>query len=441
MRRVVRLAVVAALVLPCLSQSRLYLVAGSIILGESRYCPTRLYVAQADDSVSLVREVLPARDRLIDLRDDLHGTLYTIGAPQWTETRELSMVHAADPAAPDTIRLTKDEGGGDFMFAGGAAGPGRPPAAVIGNSGHLGTPTPDVLLIWADPAARPRTEVTNWGVYRWFQYGGQVNGPFKDDGLGATMHQGRAYLWHPGGDLYFGDLGPAPPGAGPDQLYDLLADNESYFVVWPIPGKMLHGLGSGDVATALMARLDGVEVLEKRSGVWVRVDLPMYANVTFSGCTVRIFGDWLVTVETVPSTSQSVGKGWEALRSENVWDPRSNRTDQRALLPSLDQYGARFYRLYLPGKIEMLNLADGRKITLDTEQMDSEVLAISSKGDVLYRSYDKVFGASIEGTRMTAGKLLAQGDDVPEVHWAFWSSAPVPAPAARAKADGGSLWR
>jgi len=103
--------------------------------------------------------------------------------------------------------------------------------------------------------------------------------------------------------------------------------------------------------------------------------------------------------------------------------------------------GARFRRpnirgqypsdLYMPGEIDIYNFQDGREVAIRTGQQDSEVLDVSKSGQVVYRVNDKIFLSQIEGTQLTRAALIAQGDDVPEVHWAFWSD-PQPASASAA---------
>lgn len=72
--------------------------------------------------------------------------------------------------------------------------------------------------------------------------------------------------------------------------------------------------------------------------------------------------------------------------------------------------------------------------------MDSEVLDVQHDGGMLYRVYDEIFEATIAGNTIGPPKLLTKGEDVPEVHWAFWSASPAtPAPAKPGR--GGGSWR
>lgn len=92
-----------------------------------------------------------------------------------------------------------------------------------------------------------------------------------------------------------------------------------------------------------------------------------------------------------------------------------------------DQYNGTFLCCRLPGQVTLRNLADGRVVTLTTGIRDTEILDIESDGTMLYRADDKIYQTKIAGSEIAPASLVAQGDDVPEVHWAFWSKQPPPA--------------
>lgn len=100
----------------------------------------------------------------------------------------------------------------------------------------------------------------------------------------------------------------------------------------------------------------------------------------------------------------------------------------------------------MPGTVWMRNLADHRVVEIETHIRDTEVLDIEPDGTILYRCDDKIYRSRIEGEHLAPAKLVVQGDDVPEVHWAFWSPQPPPAKpiglenAVPHGAEGGRLW-
>jgi hypothetical protein len=55
-----------------------------------------------------------------------------------------------------------------------------------------------------------------------------------------------------------------------------------------------------------------------------------------------------------------------------------------------------------------------------TNQEDSEVLYVRNN-TVFYRVNDAIYASRIEQDRLDSPELLVRDDDVPEVHWMFWS--------------------
>lgn len=130
----------------------------------------------------------------------------------------------------------------------------------------------------------------------------------------------------------------------------------------------------------------------------------------------RIFGYWLATI--VRGSNSGVGQ-----------DDNPGHSDEsdhwvKDLLPNVrEEFEACDSSFYLPGEFVLDNLADGTRVTLRTGEEDSEILAVRSDGALLYRVNDSIFSAQIEGGQLSAPSLVVKDDDVPEVHWVFWSNA------------------
>jgi hypothetical protein len=62
----------------------------------------------------------------------------------------------------------------------------------------------------------------------------------------------------------------------------------------------------------------------------------------------------------------------------------------------------------IPGTLLLDNLEDGRRITLDTGQEDSEILTVRADGLVLYRVNDSIFAAQIAGDKLTKPSLVVK---------------------------------
>jgi hypothetical protein len=112
--------------------------------------------------------------------------------------------------------------------------------------------------------------------------------------------------------------------------------------------------------------------------------------------TRKIFGSWLATIVEVLQPGETIkNPGAE------------NRTSQNPI----------------PATLVLDNLEDGRRINLNTGQVDSEILTVRKDGLVLYRMNDSIFAAQIEGNKLSKPTLIVRDEDVPGVHWVFWSPA------------------
>jgi hypothetical protein len=74
----------------------------------------------------------------------------------------------------------------------------------------------------------------------------------------------------------------------------------------------------------------------------------------------------------------------------------------------------------IPGILVMQNLSDARKIRIETGQEDSEILWVGSD-NVLYRVNDTIYQAKIAGDKLQDTTVVVKDEDVPEIHWVFWS--------------------
>jgi hypothetical protein len=98
---------------------------------------------------------------------------------------------------------------------------------------------------------------------------------------------------------------------------------------------------------------------------------------------------------------------------------RSRETDR---LPNVQEQYSIFAGKWVlaPGILVLQNLADGRKIRIETGQEDSEILRVEGE-TVLYRVNDTIYQAKIVGDQIKDAIVIVKDEDVPEIHWAFWS--------------------
>jgi hypothetical protein len=93
-------------------------------------------------------------------------------------------------------------------------------------------------------------------------------------------------------------------------------------------------------------------------------------------------------------------------------------------LPNVrDEYNNSPYGdIWRSGTQILQNLEDDRKIRIETNQEDSEIL-YAGADTVLYRVNDVIYQAKILGDKLQNPSVVVKDDDVPEIHWVFWSTA------------------
>ena len=157
----------------------------------------------------------------------------------------------------------------------------------------------------------------------------------------------------------------------------------------------------------VIPKLSTYQVRDNTSGKW--------KNITLSGNSPkeRIFENWLVTSEM---SMIQISKGED---NPGHQEERSFRTLEP---PNVQQEFATYlsYDRFIPGRLTLTNLRDGRQLVLSTETEDSEVLAVRGT-DVIYRINNSIFQATILASGLSPGTLVAEDVDVPEIHWAFFA--------------------
>jgi hypothetical protein len=134
-------------------------------------------------------------------------------------------------------------------------------------------------------------------------------------------------------------------------------------------------------------------------------------SVDGSCSRTRIFGSWLATIVQFwdPNHKQNPGADQE-------------RSVETNTLPNVRQLYAIFagHNCRIPGTLTLQNLESGAKIVLPTGEEDSEVLWVGAD-TVLYRINDTIYQAKIVGDQIKDPTMLVRDEDVPEIHWAFWT--------------------
>jgi hypothetical protein len=389
-----RAAFLAFLLIACASATanastkaeHLYLLAGTAdIYGAPGY-PVRLYKLSSG-RLALVRRVSPS---LFSVTDDLHGHLYVLEQNR----RRLMVIHENAPENVDVVPSPPMKGpdqGFSFynMTWGAIAGPGVPPGIVYAGGNSPTTWRVTRVLGDAIPG-RPRIERGNWGLYRYLQYAGPGGGPAYENALGpgGTINHGQILMPYTIGGPGHGDLGPTPPFLpskagivagypGRPRGATIVADTVRFFAFSaPLPSTTNPSSGV-------------IYLLKRTPKRWSVINFPICS------LSPRLFVAWLAC-----NVSKIVFVRFR---------PQANGEPANIITPQ--------------GEVLLQNLVDGRKLTIDTGQQDSEVLDVRKVGLVLYRVSNEIFSARIEGDKLSAPTLVVKGEDVPEVHWVFWSKA------------------
>ncbi len=71
------------------------------------------------------------------------------------------------------------------------------------------------------------------------------------------------------------------------------------------------------------------------------------------------------------------------------------------------------------GALYVYNVKTGAHFLIETREADSEVLLVDD-ASIIYRVNDQIKQAPIVGGALGPSTILATGDAVSGVHWAFW---------------------
>jgi hypothetical protein len=404
--------------------STLFLLAGTCFLNDtSDTFPATLYTVSAQHTLRLFRTVVPGSEGTTNVLDDTQGRIYVVfpsdlAVPAPTG---VSVVHERRPWESDLVGFNPNAMALWPYGVATALGSGsesyallplfrEPPSTVKGHAAfmrYIARATTLVAVAGNPPARGPRVTKNDWDLYNHLTFSGTPGGPGYYPPPEAAVVGGNLVVRY-GGRTVIVDR--APPGlaqatSGPQVR--IVAATRRFVVTW------LYRT-SDRFAPATY------HVHDRQLGRWGLVKL------SSSSPDSRIFGPWLATI----AMSYAGGTAWSD-RNPGHDDERSGWV--KDLLPNVkQQFDAMRMFSVIPGVLVLDNLADGRRITLDTHEEDSEILDVRKDGLVLYRVNDEIFSAQIQGDKLSAPTLAVKGEDVPEIHWAFWSNAPAePAPSGK----------
>jgi hypothetical protein len=245
-----------------------------------------------------------------------------------------------------------------------------------------------------------RVHFNEWRDYAYLRLQGEPGGPSPRAGQQAVVQGGRLALKH-------FDHAVAVDGIPPVQKS--LPGETPLFIVAASDQFLLFGTArtASDMALGNLGSGIKVYVHDRTRNQWGSI------QTEGNSSTLRLFGHWLA--ESVANWSPNHGPN-PGTENERTWDEKTDRLPPVQRL--YEQFGQQQYAR--PGILALQNLADERKIRIETDQEDSEVLW-TDDDSVLYRVNDGIYQAKIVGDKLRDATLIVKDEDVPEVHWVFWS--------------------
>jgi hypothetical protein len=434
--RVVATALAAGYVLlllasiPAIGQTRieggdLYLLAGTPNLDGIPSYAVSLYTVNSDQTLKLVREIAPGdtipfsgTGGCFAIRDDMGDKIYVV-YPGIIPTT-ISVIHKDRPTWKDEVDFNPRHQVVLQTDFGVAAASGRQSYLLCtllgGEPNTEATDHGGSLISVAGDAAASGTRIrrNDWSMYSSFRYQGTPGGPLPGfDTLGYVKDKQIRVRAQAGPGPYTAkiDLNSAPPfpiEGTPEDTVVIAAATARYFAFFPLVRL------PRDPAVAVAH--SSVLIDDRTLNTWKEISYPTTvagAQAIIgswpSGATAdtrRIFGPWLASrVEIQRPQGEVRNPGHE---------------NERAYVRQLYERGIWRHK-FVPGTLLLDNLEDGRRVVLNTGQEDSEILDVRSNGLALYRVNDSIFTAQIEGDRLGKPALVVKDEDVPEVHWVFWS--------------------
>lgn len=390
------------------SPAELYLLSGTTTEHSPQSYPVFLYRAKENKRLEGVREVVPQSEgaRLVCAWGDAIFVLH----PHWAPTSS-SIVHTDDPKRVDDIAFRPD---GVLPISSATTAASPPGSALvllipwITNLTDPGHPpaqlqATDARIVSSAAGGSQRVQLDTWSDYGYLRYGGAPGGPnYVTDHVGSA--EGNDLIVEVFGHSAIIDrLSPKLKEGNRKIEYVIVAASKEYLIL--MRQHRWEDVQGGKLGDSLE-----LYVHDRIADRWSTI------QSDGNSPTLRLFGLWLATIVGNWSINHGPNPGRNNERSQ------AEATDR---LPPVQALYASFKgrNISLLGILTLQNLRDGRRIRIETGQEDSEVLQVN--GDVvLYRVNDTIYRAKIVGNKLTDTSVVVKDEDVPEIHWAFWSELP-----------------
>ncbi len=329
----------------------------------------------------------------------------------------VTVVHADEPLRVDDLVI--DTGPGDFFIDPYHIATTEPRRSIIDDllpsfEGGLEVGNLRILDVSGDLSAPPpRVKQSSIGEYGTLRLDGDPGGPVPSGRFFVTVSGENLVLKLSDPDVLplIVDSVPSFVGSAADQtalhrLY-IVAASAEYLCLERFWEAADWSSGKPGNSTELFIHY-------RASNQWKTLQLE--GNYSRS----RLFGSWLAVIVGIYNLDNKLGTSPGAENERNTGGAGGHGQGLTAPFPNVRQeYGSGQSETWAPGVLVLQNLEDGRKIRIETNQADSEILSV--RGDtVLYRVNDTIYQTRIVGDKLQDSTVLAKDEDVPEIHWGFW---------------------
>jgi hypothetical protein len=378
----------------------LYLLAATTTKHSDKTYPATLYQVNSGTHLKSVREVVtqPEGVRFVRAWED---TIFVIHPNQMATTA--SIIHGSDPLRADNIVFNPAG-----MFVDDLRTVITQPVANImdilfpiltdkSDPNHLKGRLLSVSGTLREPAQRIRYD--QWKEYENLRMEGDYGDPAYDTRFIGSAEGDNLSISCFGYLTVIDTLPPATRNIR-DRAAGLFAASARYMVLSVLPRLSTEKMSSANRGDSLQM---WVHDLKQDSWHTIRIE--------GNSSRLRLFDPWLTVIVGTSNPDHKPSPGRE--------NERNHETER---LPNVQYEYSRFAGKWIwsPGVLVLQNLADGREIRIETGQEDSQVLSV--EGDtLLYRINDTIYQARIVGDQLKDAAVVVKDEDVPEIHWVFWS--------------------
>jgi hypothetical protein len=411
------LALISICAIPVFAQAtvaggkqRLYLLAATPMNYGGRYgFPATLYSA-AGGKLKFVRTVVPGTEGVRSVFSwantiFLNHPLYAGGASA------TAIIHTQDPSLVDGVtfnpaaRRSGEFTGFDVVSLLVTLAEARPAAIdeLLPISKDLTHPGDTAMVGVSSDVGAVASRVTQsiWNEYSNLRREGDPGGPMPAQGLVGAMSDDNLVLPPAFGHPVVIDSLPASiRGAAAGTTFHkflIIAASQRYLLL-----KLAHSFD--EFSSGKLGNSVEMFVHDRMRDRWKTIEIEGDSSRS------RLFGTWLATIAAMFTSDRKPNPGIE--------NERSFETEHLPNVRNAYAHGQGGNRL--PGILVLQNIEDGRKIRIETGQEDSEILSVTADS-VLYRVNDTIYQAQITGDHLQDTAAIVKDDDVPEVHWVFWS--------------------